>query len=368
MKKELQIKNPLGKDYQVQIADDFSLLVRKIRECVPAPDRIGLISDSNTGPLYEAEVSGVLAAEFPCVRTFSFEAGEENKNAETIGTIYDFLLEEDFTRKSLLISLGGGVCGDMTGFAAATYRRGIPFIQIPTTLLAQVDASIGGKTGFDYRGYKNMIGAFHMPSLVYVCLKTLKTLTERDYNSGIAENLKHALIRDEKFFEWMLDHMDGICERDPETVGEMVLTSVRIKQAVVEEDPTEQSLRMILNFGHTLGHAIEKYKDFRLTHGECVALGCLAAADISCSRGYLQEEELYELRDIIVGFGLPAHLEGVDTEKILQIARSDKKAADGHVRFILLKGIGKAFIADDVTEEEMKQGIDFINGDLMDNE
>jgi 3-dehydroquinate synthase len=364
MEKSIRVRTPDGSSYEAVITDSFGQLSMKMKQAHLEPDRIGIISDSNTKPLFEDKVRGALQENFPDIRTYTFPAGEENKNLETITGIYDFLLSGGFTRKSVLLSLGGGVVGDMTGFAAATYRRGIPFVQIPTTLLSQVDASIGGKTGFDYHRYKNMIGAFHMPSLVYISTSALDSLPEREYAGGLAENIKHGLIRSEDFYGWMLENMDGIVERSRETVSEMIQRSLKIKQSVVESDPTEKGERMILNFGHTIGHAVEKAKNFSLIHGECVALGCLAAAKISCSRGYISEEELFEFRDSCVGFGLPILLDGTDTDRILEYTKSDKKAADGHVRFILLKKIGKAFIADDVTEQEMRQGIDFINGDL----
>ncbi|MCI1721366.1 MAG: 3-dehydroquinate synthase [Lachnospiraceae bacterium] len=365
MENRITVKTPDHEDYDVILAEDFRTLPEHLRKMNLSPDKVCIISDTHTRPLYEAEIVSLLKEIYLDPFCFSFEAGEEHKNLESIEGLYDFLLENRFTRKSLLISLGGGVTGDMTGFAAATYRRGIPFVQIPTTLLSQVDASIGGKTGFDYHGYKNMIGAFHMPSLVYISTKTLETLPEREYISGLAENIKHGLIKDEKFYEWMLNRMDQIVSRDSRTVAEMIRRSLRIKQETVESDPTEKGLRMILNYGHTIGHAIEKAKDFRLTHGECVALGCIASAKISCDRGMLPQDELYELRDSCVGFGLPVFLDGTDTEKILELTKSDKKASDGHIRFILLGGIGNAVIADDVSDDEIRNGIQFINGDLL---
>ena len=239
----------------------------------------------------------------------------------------------------------------MTGFAAATYLRGISYVQVPTTLLAQVDSSIGGKTGVDFMGYKNMVGAFHMPEFVYTNPLTLKTLPEKEFVSGMGEVLKSALLSDSEFFEWILDNMDGIRR------------TASIKEKIVDRDPTEKGERALLNLGHTIGHAIEKYKDFTMPHGMCVGLGCISAAAISMKRGYLGPEELYEIRDVCVMFGLPMFADGIDDQEILRITKSDKKMIGGHIRFILLKEIGKAVIADDVTDEEILYGIRFINGD-----
>ena len=185
----------------------------------------------------------------------------------------------------MLVALGGGVVGDLTGFAAATYLRGIDFVQVPTTLLSQVDSSIGGKTGVDFLQYKNMVGAFHQPKLVYINTTTLKSLPEREYFSGMGEVIKHGLIKDADYYEWIKENIDAIKAREHEAVREMIYQSCLIKGGVVERDPKEKGERALLNFGHTLGHAIEKLKDFTWLHGECVAAGCCLAAEISCIKG-----------------------------------------------------------------------------------
>jgi 3-dehydroquinate synthase len=280
--------------------------------------------------------------------------GEEHKNLDTMAGIYRFLIENGYDRKTLLAALGGGVVGDMTGFAAATYLRGVDFIQIPTTLLSQADSSIGGKTGIDFEGYKNMIGAFCMPKLVYSNVGTLKSLDGRQFSSGFAEVMKHGLIRDDSYYEWLLENMYEILGQETEVLQEMLLRSNEIKKAVVEADPLEKGERMLLNLGHTLGHAIEKYMDFTMTHGECVALGCVAAAWISWKRDLIEMEDFYEIRDMFVPFGLPICLESLNVDKVLDIARSDKKAVNGKVRFVLLKGIGQAFVDETVTDEEIR--------------
>ena len=257
----------------------------------------------------------------------------------------------------MLLALGGGVTGDITGFTAATYLRGISYVQIPTTLLAQADSSIGGKTGVDFDGYKNMVGAFKMPSLVYMNLSVLSTLEERQYYAGFAEVMKAALIRDGVFYEWLLENMYEISEKQPEVLEEMLVRSCSIKKMIVEKDPTEQGERALLNLGHTIGHAIEKYKDFSMYHGECVALGCVAAAYISWKKQYLSMEEYYEIRDMFVPFYLPISIDNIEPEKILELTKSDKKMENGKLRFILLKKIGKAVIDTTVTEQEILDAI-----------
>jgi 3-dehydroquinate synthase len=289
-----------------------------------------------------------------------FENGEENKNLDTVKKLYQFLIEEKFDRKDMLLALGGGVTGDLTGFAAATFLRGIDYIQIPTTLLAQADSSIGGKTGVDFDGYKNMVGAFKMPRLVYMNLNTLQTLDEREYFAGFAEIMKHGLIRDAIFYEWLLENMYEICERDLNVVEEMLMRSCSIKKMIVEKDPLEQGDRALLNLGHTIGHAIEKVKNFELLHGECVALGIVAAAYISWKKELLSMDEYYEIRDMFVPFYLPITVENIDPAEIVAITKSDKKMEGNTIKFVLLKKIGKAVIDRTVTEEEMLAAVNEI--------
>lgn len=343
--------------YEILLEQDFKRLPSELEGLGLANRKLCIVTDSRVGPLYEAEVAGLLGDLAGELTVFTFPAGEEYKNLSTVQKLYQHLIEHHFERRDLLVALGGGVVGDLTGFAAATYLRGIDFIQIPTTLLSQVDSSIGGKTGVDFDAYKNMVGAFHMPRLVYINLSTLKTLEDRQFASGMGEVLKHGLIRDDGYYEWVLDHMSEIEEKDPQVLGKLVAGSCNIKRTVVEADPTEQGERALLNFGHTVGHAVEKLLDFQMLHGECVALGSVAAAYLSWERGYLSEEEFYEIRDMFVGFGLPITVEGLTDGQILETTKSDKKMVDGRVKFILLKKIGRAVIDKTVTDEELLQAI-----------
>ena len=267
----------------------------------------------------------------------------------------------------MLVALGGGVVGDLCGFTAATYLRGIRFIQVPTTLLSQVDSSIGGKTGVDFDAYKNMVGAFHMPQLVYTAAASLLTLTEEQFACGMGEVIKHGLIMDAGYYEWLQEHREEILARDLSICEQMILISCRIKRDVVEQDPTEQGIRGILNFGHTLGHAIEKLMDFKLLHGQCVALGSIAAAYLSAGRGEITVDEAVQIRNVFEEFGLPVSIKdfGLAKEAVIAATKNDKKMDSGKIKFILLHRIGEAFIDRTVTDEQMEQSLDLLMGGAL---
>ena len=343
--------------YDIVFTDSFDELPGELEAFDISSKKLCIITDSKVDTYYSQPLMDLLKDKCVKIVKYVFSNGEEHKNLDTVREIYRFLIEEKFDRKDMLIALGGGVVGDTAGFVAATYLRGISFIQVPTTLLAQADSSIGGKTGVDFDGYKNMVGAFKMPSLVYMNLSTLLTLDDRQYFSGFAEIMKHGLIKDAVLYSWLIENLYEICDRDLPTLSQMLYQSCSIKKAVVEKDPTEKGERALLNFGHTIGHAIEKYKNFELFHGECVALGCVAAAYLSWKKGYLPMEEYYEVRDMFVPFNLPISIDNISPEEICQLTKSDKKMQNGQIKFVLLKRIGKAFIDETVTDEEMMDAI-----------
>ena len=343
--------------YDIVFAQDFLGLPLELETLQATERRICIITDSNVEKLYAHEILNQIKDKCKKAEVFSFPAGEANKTLDTVREIYAFLIKENFDRKDLLIALGGGVVGDLTGFVAATYLRGVDFVQIPTTLLAQADSSIGGKTGVDFDGYKNMVGAFYMPKLVYMNVSVLKTLEDRQFFSGFAEIMKHGLIKDHIFYVWLLENMYEICDREPAVLEEMVVKSSTIKKLVVEKDPTEKGERALLNFGHTIGHAIEKAKNFELYHGECVALGCVAAAYISWKHELLTMEEYYEIRDMFVPFNLPISVDGISPKEVLELTKSDKKMDAGQIKFILLKKVGKAVIDTSVTDDDILNAI-----------
>ena len=358
--RRITVNSGAASSYDIVYSDSFGSLYAELEKA--AGDRgiwkkALIVTDSNVAPLYLEAVTEALSGREIAVSSVVLPAGEENKTLDTVRLIYHALIGGKFDRRSLIVALGGGVVGDMAGFAAATYMRGIDYIQVPTTLLAQADSSIGGKTGVDLDGYKNMVGAFLMPRLVYINLSTLDTLPGREFACGFAEVMKHGLIRDSAFYVWLIDNLYEIGDREIPVLYTMLKNSCLIKKSVVESDPLEKGERMLLNFGHTIGHAIEKYKNFTMSHGECVALGCIAAAYISWKKDILSMEEYYEIRDMFVPFGLPISVEDVDPDEITALTRSDKKARNGALNFVLLRSVGDAYIDTRVTDEEITAAV-----------
>ena len=344
--------------YKVVIRNDYDELGGLIKELFPNLQRICIVSDTNVAGEHLDKVKEAVSECAGKVIDYVFEAGEEQKTLLTVNGCYEKLLANDFNRRDLVIGLGGGVAGDVAAFIASSYMRGCKFINLPTSLLAMADSSVGGKCGVDYEKYKNIVGSIYMPSLVYAATDTLQTLPAREYSSGMAEILKAGLIRDAAFYEWLIMHFSEIMDKEPAIVNEMLSRAIAIKQYYVTKDPFEENERMILNFGHTIGHALEKYFDFKYLHGECVALGSVAAAYISYKRLMLSDEEFYEIRDMFVPFGLPISLDKFDTDRVLANTVHDKKNTDSGLKFILLKKIGKAVIVSDVSEEEIKDAIE----------
>lgn len=354
MSKRLNILYQEQPCYDILIEKDFDGLGDAVQQSLHITGKkICIVTDSNVGPLYAQEVKKVLETTGNEVFIFTFLAGEKSKTLSTVEDVYEFLIKNKFDRTDMLAALGGGVVGDLTGFTAATYLRGISFIQIPTSLLAQVDSSIGGKTGVDFRAYKNMVGAFYMPKLVYMNISTLKSLSNRLFNSGLGEIIKHGLIRDRDYYSWLSHNFSQITARNESVLEQMVYVSCTIKKAVVEKDPTEKGERALLNFGHTLGHAIEKLMNFSLFHGECVVLGMIASLTISKNRGLITEEEVKDAVCLFKQFDFPLTVSGITPEDVVLVSKNDKKMVSNKVKFILLQGIGSACIDMTVTDDEM---------------
>ena len=351
--KRLEVKQDGKKIYDIVIEDSFQKFIQELDFFNLINRKVCIVTERNVASYYLNEIHDLLEGHCRQVNIFIFQEGEKSKNLDTVSQLYRYLIQHEFDRKDMLIALGGGVVGDLTGFAAATYLRGIDFVQVPTSLLSQVDSSIGGKTGVDFQNYKNMVGAFYMPKLVYINIRTLQTLSEREYHSGLGEVIKHGLIRNKEYYQWLKEHREEIAARDTDAMAVMVEGSCRIKRAVVEEDPKEQGIRALLNFGHTFGHSIEKLMEFRLTHGECVAIGCQLAAGMSRDRGYISGEEYNDIQEIFRYFDFPALPQELKPEDIVRETRHDKKMAHGSIRFILIRKIGEADILTDVTEQEM---------------
>ena len=350
---KLLVKREGDFHYPICFEENFSNLAQAMRAEGLVDRKICIVTDSNVGPLYDSAVEEVLRKVSSDISVFTFEAGEKNKNLDTVSSLYQTLIQNGLDRKSLLVALGGGVVGDLTGFGAATYLRGIDFIQIPTTLLAQVDSSVGGKTGVDYQQYKNMVGAFHQPKLVYMNLSTLTTLPAEQFACGMGEILKTGLICDGEFFRFVCREQESIKALDMKLIAAMVRRCCEIKAGVVERDPKEQGERALLNLGHTVGHAVEKLKNFTLLHGQCVGAGLVAAAYLSMKRGLLNEQEYQEICRGCADYDLPIHVDGLIPRDVLAATKKDKKMEQGHIKFILMDGIGKSFIDKTVTDAEM---------------
>jgi len=304
---------------------------------------VAVISDSNVAPIYGAKVEALLAPVAHQVVRIVVPAGEASKCWQQLDAIHDRMLEARLDRKSLIVALGGGVVGDLAGFAAASFQRGIDFVQVPTSLLAQVDSSVGGKTGINHARGKNMVGAFHQPRLVVADTGTLKTLPSRELAAGLAEVIKHGAIADRAYLEQVAVDMPALLACQPEALARAILVSMRIKAAVVAADEREAGVRAHLNFGHTFGHAIEVGAGYgKWLHGEAVAAGMVMAADLSVRLGRMPAEQLDELRRIITSANLPTRAPAWPVDDYLRNMAIDKKAEHGIPVFVVLNGLGHA--------------------------
>jgi len=306
------------------------------------PGRVAVVTNPTVGKLYLSRVSDSLRSAGCEVVTVEIPDGEEHKNLASLGSIYDRLLAAGFERRSPVVALGGGVVGDVTGFAAATLLRGVPFVQVPTTLLAQVDSSVGGKTGINHATGKNLIGAFYQPQLVLADLETLKTLPRRQFLSGLAEVIKYGLILDAGFFALLEQQLDRVLALDMDLLRQLVRRSCELKALVVRRDERESDYRAILNFGHTLGHAVENLTEYkRFSHGEAVSIGMAFAAAFSAVRGYCGREVMQRTITLLQRAGLPVDLPPeLLGERLARAVAGDKKAASGKVKFVCLAGLG----------------------------
>jgi 3-dehydroquinate synthase len=321
--------------------------------------KVAVITNTTVAPLYLQRLTGSLRASGVEVAEIILPDGEQFKNWQTLNSIFDVLLERRCERSSTLIALGGGVIGDMAGFAASCYQRGMPFIQIPTTLLAQVDSSIGGKTAINHPLGKNMIGAFHQPKLVLADTDLLSTLPDRELRAGLAEIIKIGLIRDLPFFAWLEVHIDELLVRDEGALEYAIYRACENKAEVVIADEHENGERALLNLGHTFGHAIETGMGYGAwLHGEAVAAGTMMAAELSCQLGSISRSDVGRVHNLFAHAGLPTHGPAMGTQTYLDLMRHDKKVQDGKLRLVLLKKIGQGVLSDGVAESEIAKAID----------
>ena len=312
-------------------------------------DKLVIITNPVVEGLYGNSLKESLLGDGFRVAVLPVADGEEQKSLETAGRLYTELTGFYAERATPIIALGGGVIGDLAGFVAATYLRGVPLVQIPTTLVAQVDSSIGGKVAVNHGRLKNEIGAFYQPRLVISDIDSLKTLPAGEFTNGLAEVIKSAVIGDRDLFTFIEANLDRIKAQDGAVVEEVVFRSARIKAGVVAQDETDLGLRNILNYGHTIGHAIETVSDLKVAHGEAIAIGMMAAARISNELGILGAGELARLRSVLEAAGLPLEIPALDRGKIIQAIKHDKKIVAGRIRFVLPKEIGKVFVTDEVS-------------------
>jgi len=314
-------------------------------------NQVLIVSNKTIAPLYLATIQNHLK-EYQ-LNTLTLPDGEQFKNIDSLSKILDTLIENKHHRDTTLIALGGGVIGDMTGFAAACYQRGVNFIQIPTSLLAQVDASIGGKTAINHPKGKNLIGAFHQPQAVIIDIKTLNTLPDREFNAGLAEIIKAALLQDANFFTWLENNIEKIMARDPNAITEAIYQSCIIKRDIVKQDEKEQNIRALLNLGHTFGHAIEHLQNYQgLLHGEAVAIGTVLAAKLSQQLNYINETDLQRIITLFTKANLPTTTPKEFTaEQMIDSMKMDKKVLSNKIRLILLKNIGEAILQNDINPQ-----------------
>jgi len=337
--------------YPIFIGEGASLSLENFDGYIAGKD-IAIITNEVVAPLYLNEISDLFSNRN--VIEYILPDGEQEKKLKTVHKIIDRLMEAGFGRDSTLIALGGGVVGDITGFTASIFMRGINFIQIPTTLLAQVDASVGGKTAVNHKAGKNLIGSFHQPKCVICDSRFLETLKATEISAGLAEIIKYGLIFDSEFFQWLQKNMQQILSNDRAAVDYVIQRSCAIKAEIVAQDEKEQSVRALLNFGHTFGHAIEKLTGYgNWTHGDAVAVGMVLAARLSENMSLITPEDVQNIEEILTAANLPISLPNIDPAELLAAMQSDKKVKDRNIQLVLLKNIGEAFLTADYSQEDL---------------
>lgn len=336
----VKLRKNVDISYDIQITTDLFQQIGAELRTNPVGDQYAIITDSNVKQLYGNTLLSELEANHLSVSLLHFPAGEESKNISIYQLLLQKLIHSGLTRKSVIIALGGGVVGDIAGFLAATYMRGIPYIQIPTTLLAQVDSSIGGKTALNLPEGKNLVGAFYQPIRVYVDPSFLLTLSTRHYNNGLVEIIKHGVIFDSTLFRYIETHISEIKARDIDTLSQLIFHSCKIKVNIVQQDEREQNLRVILNYGHTLAHALEQIEKYTLFHGEAVAIGMNYAGKLAVTKCFWRQSERERQQRLLKAFNLPTH-SAQNSEQLISLMHRDKKGEKGKIMFVLPMTIGK---------------------------
>ncbi|MFX1252309.1 MAG: 3-dehydroquinate synthase [Promethearchaeota archaeon] len=357
-------------DFKSKSLSSYSITIQRgifqhISKILNIGNQYLIITDSNLKELYGDVLKRSLEKEGKKCSVISFPAGEENKSLKTFSDLHE-KINLSLDRKSCIIALGGGVCGDMAGFVASTYMRGVQFVQIPTSLIAMVDSSIGGKLGVNTSKGKNCVGVFNNPQKVYIDPLLLRTLPEIEIKNGLAEVLKHAIIKNQAYFKFIVRNADQIRSLDAEVITRLLYDSIKIKLSFVRKDEKDADKRQILNFGHTIGHALEEVLGYgNISHGFAISIGMVAASNISLSRGLIGLDKFSSIRSALSLFGLPVSLKElnlrVGLEKIYRCIKYDKKTISGKTHFILLKGIGKPVISNDITYPEIMEAIRYVS-------
>ncbi len=368
-----RVRVELGeRSYDIEIGEGLLASAGATLKALGAGARAAVVTDTNVGPLYADGVAQSLESAGFAVTVIIIPAGEKSKSVRMLERVWNELVAAELDRNSTVVALGGGVVGDLAGFAAATYMRGVRCVQVPTTLLACVDSSVGGKTGIDLGAGKNLVGAFHQPAAVIVDTATLKTLPERELRSGLAEVIKYGIVLDATFFGWLDNSMDELMALDMGRMAEAIRRSCELKARVTSADERESGLRAILNFGHTVGHALEAAAGYEeLLHGEAVSLGMLAACrvgelmgkhspDPACSRR--ARTRMVYVWDLLARAGLPVKLGKIDVARVMEIMRRDKKARDGRITMVLPKHIGEVEIVKDVPTDVIEKALEDLRG------
>jgi 3-dehydroquinate synthase len=355
-----RVKVKLGqRSYDIDIGEGTLSSVGRVLRSLGGGTRVAVVTDSNVGPLYGGTVAGSLKSAALPHRVFTVPAGERSKSVEQTQTLWDAFVSFDMDRDSAVVALGGGVVGDLAGFAAATYMRGIRYVQVPTTMLACVDSSVGGKTGIDLEAGKNLVGAFHQPAAVIIDPTTLKTLPERELRAGLAEVIKYGVIMDAGLFKRLETEIGGLAGADPVVTADVITQCCELKAGITSEDERETDRRAILNYGHTVGHALETLAGYeRHIHGEAVAVGMVVAARIAEKLGMIGRAVTERLVSLLSRTGLPTTVTGFDPADIIETMRHDKKVRGGKLTLVLLTGIGEVETVKDVKAKVVAEALE----------
>jgi len=354
------IKAPAKGDYEVIIEQGFKKLKDEITSVGCFKKKVCIISDMNVWQIYGKEISDIIDSNECEISNIIIEPGEVSKASEDLLPCYKELLSKGFSRGDFIVSLGGGVVTDYAGFIASTFKCGTKLIHIPTSLMAMVSGSVGGKAGVDFDGYKNIIGTYYNPSLVYINPETINTLEDTHYFSGFAEIMKVAIVKSSSVYEWLIDNLYEISEKECGIITDMIEQTIALEKIFIDKDPYCTGDRIVLNLGHTIGHALEKAKNYSMSQGECVALGIIASAHISLKRELLSLDEYLEIRDVFVPFNLPITIEDINIDNIIKDIRLDMNSNDQGTCFVLIKKIGKAVIDHNVSDDELRAALEEI--------